>query len=255
MIRFTGFFLGALLALSAFADEEPGYSWKRCERADLGGMTIPFAPTGKFKPECAPDTLYSWQFDDRMERLYPFPGDRSAIRFEFLYTWRTPLLTWHFGTQLARIRLKPKVKFVPIDITKGDPNRRNCAGVEPNTIHVAYSYLPDKGLMQSEYILCDPAVVESWSLGTPESAEEIRREQAWIIGRAPAEYDHFSRAPDRDESKTAASLGLDFVDKLQKGVWLPERIFYAPGVPENRARHFSTKLPSYFNPNAEARAP
>lgn len=243
MIRAWFLAVFALISIAALADEGPGYSWKHCERADLGGLTIPFDWYETFKPECAPDTVYSWQFPERVGLLAPKEGDRNAIRFDFLYTWRTPVETVEFGDTQIRLKLKPDARFVLVDETR---ESRNCRSDEKNTIHVGYRYAVE-GSIRSEYILCDPAVVESWSIDTKEAFAELERERAWILAHGESDYDRFER-PNSIRSLLGTSIIGDLFSKIRQRSG-DGRIFYAPGVPEDRARHFSTKLPSYFNPN------
>lgn len=235
---------------SSFAEEGPGYSWKHCERADFGDVTIPFAPDGTFKPECAPDTLYSWQDRVKLQLFFPFSDAAvRAINFRFLYAWRTPWLSSPYGSALLRIKLKPGVRFVAIN-EYPSPDARNCHSGESGTIHVGYRSVGAESY--SEYILCSPDVVESWSVDTREALAEIDRERAWIGSHASDDYDSYVRRTDLDV--IAAHLPAEETEpKLASLRELAGdgRIFYAPGVPEDRARHFATKQPGYFNPNAD----
>jgi hypothetical protein len=228
----------------ALAEDPPGYAWKHCERADLNGATIPFNPDGTFRPECAPDVLYSWQRREKLMGYKGVAGLGRPMNFPYLYTWRTPIMTVTYGHVQLRIKLKKGVKFVPIDEDRGSIHRQ-CNGDEIDTIHVGYT---KTGV--SEYILCSPSVVESWSYDTPEATREMEREQQWVTSHGRESFDLFVRDLNRDWLAEHVLNEGGYSQRLAalKSSGSKGEIFYADGVPKDRARHFSSKFKSYFNP-------
>jgi hypothetical protein len=186
-----------------------------------------------------------------------------------MYLWRTPLGTYGYNTASVRVKLKKGVHFAYLH-----QNQRKCP-IDPkqdsNTVYV--SYLGSLGLRGwSEYILCSGGPVESWSTATPEGLKEMAAEEKWIHSHHNGDFDtplhiapgaadncatcplfHYS-VPDAHTDWSANRLSKDF-DNIKKELEKDKdgEIFYAPGVPQDRRRHFSTHLPSYFNPVSETK--
>lgn len=235
----------------------PGYTWKQCERPDLQNATWPWGADNHFRVECAPDTLYSWQSYENVMKWAKGSTPQKVMPIDFLYLWRTPLGTYGYNQLSVRIKLKPGVRFVQID-----DNNRHCpidAAKDANSIYI--SYIPRVGQGYMEYLLCSSGPIESWSYGTPEHEKELKREKDWVSSHDPSQYDSMKRGendqacfygfsiPDEHNDWSIKRLlsDLDFMrDLVVSG---SGRIFYAQGVPQDRARHFETKLPGYFNPN------
>lgn len=255
-------------AASAAGEPGPGYTWKSCERHDLGGVTIPFDKQGKFIPACAPDTLYSWADRERVLDLAAksTPGDLLPARR--IYAWRTPLGTFGYGDTLIRIKLKAGVKFALI--SEFDRSCDKLEGAE-DTVFVAplAGMFPERGsLAASDYLICSSGMVESWSHGRPETFEEMRREALWAAGHGTKDFDRYSKAsletgedcvlraiPMDGTNTTLPTLLRNFAEIEQAIAKKEGRIFYAPGVKPSPARHFSTRLPGYFNPNPSSEKP
>lgn len=260
-----------------------GYAWKNCERNDLGRVTIPFNRDGTFRPECAPDTLYSWQTQEKIQKFVKNLTPENILPFEELYTWRTPIASFGYANSSVRLKLKPNVKFQLIDGFYA----HNCSKSHAeNTIFV---YATKDGY--SEYYLCSSGPIESWSYGTKEHLDEMKSEMAWIRTHSEFDYDLLSKSNqysmcagmsclnfyansylhfnDPNFAKTAIMYPLGFSIPDPHTDWTEQRlsanlhimqtlsdqdfvkIFYAVGVTPDSEKHFATKTPSYFNPRAD----
>jgi len=155
-----------------------------CHNAFTFGTSIPFKGTPDkpiFVPECAPDTLYSWQKSSRIN-LDNF-SKSPLINGIFLYTWRTPIGTFGYGDVQLRLKLKKNVKFRWVKT--GD---QACPKADQeNTVYVhAYPF----GVFIAsavDYLLCSKGPVESWSAGSLGAFFEAKNELDFISMR-PYEY-------------------------------------------------------------------
>ncbi len=157
--------------------------------------TMPFYFKGgsvEFRPECAPDVLYSWQPDDEIDWN---AFTRSPLPKGYLYTFRTPLATFGYGDVQIRIKLKAGVRFRYIS-----SDQRHCDSYSSeersSTVFVAYL----DWIAATDYILCSPDVVESWSARTLGSRMEAEKEMAVLEANRSnpiQSYDSYRHFPDR----------------------------------------------------------
>ncbi len=168
----------------------------RCNNIAAGGTSIPFDGTFEshtFRPECAPEILYSWRTIEDWTSFSksPFKRPGSAI-----YAWRTPLSTFGYGEKQIRIKLKPNVQF------KWITNSLEYVGIAPKCPVVsegAVVYVRTLGnkklnYVASEYILCSLEAIESWSTNTEIAFKEAKREFDYIknnSGTSPQKYDAY----------------------------------------------------------------
>jgi hypothetical protein len=243
-----------------------GYTWRHCERPDLARATIPFDKKDRFRPDCAPDVLYSWQSHDKVVELRnaAMKNPRNIFPVPYMYMWRTPMGTFGYNTDLIRVKLKKGVRFAYLHSAQ-----RQCPinpAQDQNTVYVSYlghtNHLPG----WTEYILCSGGPVASWSHDTPEGLSEMLAEEKWVSTHGPRDYDSIYRIGMGGSSDCAncALFRMNITDPhtdwtknrlTQDFKWIylnlqkhPEgEIFYAPGIAKDRQAHFATKLPGYFN--------
>jgi len=240
-----------------------GYTWKDCELKDKGGATMPFdfsVSPPRFVPECAPDTLYAWRSAKEVDSLVwhaqnDMPGLMKVAHV--FYFWRTPLATYGYGTRQIRIKLKPDVKFEFVD-----SGSRGCYGsraTAPGTVYVSYLSWLDGW---NEYWICNNDAIESWSTQTLEGNWEITAEKSWVESHQMDEYDqirhqrncndcpvfHMSITDPHTSWEKNAFDSLMEMDRKATEANPVGSIFFAPGTPASRLRHFQTKTPGYFNP-------
>ena len=161
------------------------------------------------------------------------------MNFRFFYTWRTPLMTIAYGDMLVRIKVKPGAKFVLINESE-DVNARNCSPKETNTIHVGYDL---RGA--SEYILCSPDVVESWSHDTEQTLSELKKEHQWVDHHDENDFDSFIH----DENLPLLDIHYSQKRKQLKKLTDKGELFCDPSMDrsECEARHFTSHISYYFN--------
>jgi hypothetical protein len=266
-----------LLSFFATADES-GYFGK-CQNVFANGTSIPFHGTlkfHKFRSKCAPEVLYSWQNFSKKDsgnfKSHPFSGYKS------LYTWRTPMGTFGYGTTQIRIKLKKGVvfKWVRKDFGCNDLSDSEMK----NTVLVN---LPMPGHSLSDYQLCSPDVVHSWSKNTLGSKLEAMKELEYIVQNMSSKkqkYDSYGgftkfRRHKEDEwdgyfnSKYLGNINPYFPLVMDSDTnWSMERfeanfallgerkddsdgkVFFNAGILQNETDHFKTAVPSYFDLSA-----
>ncbi len=261
MRAFLYFFLSvaALTETPAFSQDRPvyaGYTWKACEQDRFRGATLPFDKSGKFLPECAPDTLYHWKKHDYLERDLKQVNDSTLLPIPVgqLFTWRTPIGSYTYGEVSIRIKLRDGVKFI-----YQDQNTRGCASaVAKNGPNIVLAVSLSSIVRYSEYILCSDAPVHSWSYGTEEHLQEMEKEIQYIEAHKPGEFDLFhddsgmhipwNGGSGFKTNATRSSLD-EKVNQMKKFVAdQAGQIFFAKDVRQERMDHFLTKTPGYFNP-------
>jgi hypothetical protein len=149
-----------------------------CSNGYTNGTSVPFYGTpneNRFRKECAPDVLYSWQKSSKISitqlKTHPIPNKK------FIYTWRTPLGSFGYGDILIRIKLKKDVRFKWI--------RQNapfaCPQIDQeDTVYVhtfEFGFFLVTGV---EYILCSKGPVQSWSVGQKGSQMEAQNELQFL---------------------------------------------------------------------------
>lgn len=244
-----------------------GYGLKICERPEKEGHTVPFDENGLFVEACAPDTLYSWLSLEHVLFLAKEAREnKSLLKLSApLFTWRTPIGTFGYAAPHGvsiRIKLRDAVAFnyLPNGVGCDDPKQINSV----NVVYVFGIY--------SEYVICGPDVIASWSFGTREHFEEMLSERNWVESHRVGEYDQFVKVKysqwqnelkqsgyeidlsklffnfaidvGRNESVDWTKVGLD--KKLSNTQMLLDAgtgdIFYGQGVEHNRRKHFQTKF-------------
>jgi hypothetical protein len=244
-----------------------GYTWKQCERRDLGGATFPFDANGNFEPQCAPDTLYTWQTPQAVQSLQWHATNDTPGQFDLKHTmffWRTPMGSFGYNTQQIRIKLKPGTQFIAVD-----SSNRSCpinSATDGDSVYVSTVPWLDGW---SEYILCSGGAVESWSTETPEGYREMQAETKWVQTHAQGQFDEIAHPVNGDSiiCPTCALYQINIqdpntdwtinrLDEDLQGAQMSLQqegkgyVYYAPGTPHDRHRHFETDMPSYFNPIA-----
>jgi hypothetical protein len=187
-------------------DPKDPYSWRSCERPDLERVTMPFDANDKFVAPCAPDTLYSWQFPGAVAKLAALAKKDPSHVFPvpYLYTWRTPLGTFGYATDLVRIKLKKDVKFAYVAA-----DARQCPideAADKYTVYVSYLGATNSLAGWSEYLLCSSGPVASWSHDTPEGLKEMNAERSWVQTHTSKDWDSIWRGgPDDTNAPIARS--------------------------------------------------
>ena len=258
---------------SVFADQESiGYTHKKCEALDEGKVVLPIQlESQKVIPECAPEVLYVWQ-NLKIIQYY----EKKSQEGEFfpvhspLVTWRTPLGEFAFGDYLIRIKLKPNLKFF---LNAGEwEETGGCKYLsdedKKNTIIFGY-YSGGKNF--SDYVICSPEVIHSWSYGTPKIHQELLQEYVWVKMHED-QLDLFDRPyktrktesfTDQDYDATAffkfkrnslnwsetevlkrLKLHEALLDQVQ-----PTQIHFREGEPNFPKLHDCVSYPDYFNDN------
>lgn len=222
----------------------------------IGSTTLPFERTEKsivYRPECAPDTLYSWKKWAYVKKLARESTPDNILPVPYLYTWRTPVGSFAYGDTLVRIRLWPDTRFVYVN-----DNERDCTYL--NNVYgkgkIVYASHLSAFPRWSEYLICSSAPVMSLSFNQPEAREEVEREIQWIQENKTGDYDLMNG----DETFPWSDSDVDHVNwsqthlaqnlKLMHG--RPGRIFFSKGAPNSKKGHFSTRTGSYFNPNIQS---
>jgi hypothetical protein len=181
-------------------DQGAGDTLKSCRRADLAQSFYPWNERGELRPECAPDTLYSWRqsswthdlrtthLTDASIRTWPRPPDG---RFTPRYFWHTPIGTFGYGDSVLRAKLRQDVRFLAINSSERDCSRYSIDTIE-NTVFVPL-HRPDalNGAYYTEFLVCSESPIESWSIDAPQTAEEALRELAWIIRKSESQWDAY----------------------------------------------------------------
>lgn len=185
------FLFGFFTILISLAHED--YYFRKCFNDFTFGTSIPFQ--GKpdnytFRPECAPDVLYSWQKTHKINsesiKKSPLPNKK------FLFAWRTPLGTFGYGDTLIRMKLKKNIKYKWITAGQGF----RCPQVDQdNTVYV-HSYTFGFFMLNAvDYILCSGGPVESWSIGLRGTQIEALKELKFVeenLHNVPQPFDSYS---------------------------------------------------------------
>ncbi len=257
------------LALTGCTHKQAKTYFENCSNESTGGLSIPFSGSIKkheFRQDCAPDILYSWQANQKVDwSRFPHNPLTKGI---YLYTWRTPIATYAFGDIQIRIKLKPNIKFKWFEKNRGEQRLTCPQADQEETIYVLTTTYSKT---VSEYLICSPKVMHSWSVNTKAAFYEAKNELIFITSNfkdMPQRFDAFGfgfnrkRIPPLNKEFSSDSYFVNWDgDKIE---WSDERlmkslnslkkrsieerelIFYAPDVKANRQEHLSTKVPSYF---------
>lgn len=245
-----------------------------CNHPETGGTTIPFAGTFEkhtTRPECIPDVLYSWQSEEKIN-WNQFPQN-PLTGGKYLYTWRTPVSTYAFGNIQIRLKLRKDIKFRWFIKNRGEVTFRCPADDQDNTVYVLTTTYQK---VVSEYLICSPNVLESWSTHTLGAYYEAANEYDYIVKNADPQlqtFDAYGFGFQRkrlnklnklypsdsyfvnwdgyklkwgDDILRAAILSLKTPKHKQAG-----EIFYGKGIPGDPKKHFETAVESYFQLSQE----
>jgi hypothetical protein len=146
---------------------------KNCDLENMKWVGIPFDKSGVFYEDCRPQILYSWiASPDTIspdDQLWPFRR-KTAIFFH-----RTPLATSIYGSFSYRVKLKSTVRY---KLVPWNEAHYKCLYPESEKKNTVYVNQDPNGF--SEYVLCSPGPVESWSFGVREHHSEMLREYDYI---------------------------------------------------------------------------
>lgn len=264
ILKIFYFPLIVLISCSTLRDGGGDYYFSRCSNTANGGLSIPFSGTldrHEFRPECAPDVLYSWQ---KEEKINWETFSRNPLRKEsYLYTWRTPISTYAYGAIQIRLKLKKGVNFKWVIKNQGLNFRCPIPELEKTIYVMTTTY--EK--VVSEYLVCSSDVVESWSVFTKEAQLEAQNEYSYILKHqheTPQKYDAFGFGYGRTRlGNTNPLISSDsyFVnwdgksnpwsneilkERIAKMTDGPARIHYNEGIKADPEQHFRTNVRSYF---------
>jgi hypothetical protein len=146
-----------------------------CDQKKMGGVPLPFDRNGKLIKDCTPEFLYSWQKKEVLQNATSHPDGRALIP-GYLYLFRTPVGTVGYGDAVVEIKPRPDINW------KFLSHRRHCVGAEEekNTVYVIYNEDWDGPVYWTEYIICSPEVIKTWSFGTPEIKERMQLEYEFV---------------------------------------------------------------------------
>jgi hypothetical protein len=242
-----------------------GFAYKDCSEPRRRYHIVKTDAHEKLLPACMPDTFYSWGDYEKL-RWYvdnmgegPWTGKFSRP----LYTTLSPAGTFGYGSIPVRIKIKPDTKIIFSDernLAYGQ--NLSCDKIsnadQKNSIIVRYFESGrDSGI---DYIFCSPGPIASWSYGTQEHYDEVINEYLWAKGHGFKDYELYYKRGGVDLFIDSAIDGLDFSANkfffnMKEFYRLASEnhghIYYNKNVIKDRAEHFRTSKPSYFNPRKE----
>lgn len=252
------------------ADSNGGsFNWVKCLPAN-GERTIVKFIDGKIDENCMPDTLYTWQTFDRInEFTKKFSGAKWPDSFAgySLFTHFNPVATFGYGQGSLRIKLKPGTRFkrVTDNEVKGDICKALSKAELSTTVLVRVTSA------FTDFILCSPGPIQSWSTGTHRHYDEIVSSALWYFNESQKRnwfsYLHYPPSTDSstvaveplfisedrggnkfdghyfDEDTLVRNLG-NFQYSINKKL---SEIHFSPGSPSDEGLHFSTARPFSWN--------
>lgn len=260
--------ISVLFSACSFTSKHVSY-FDVCNNTPTGGLTIPFwgsIASHSFRPECAPDILYTWQ---RRKEIEWNNFEKSPLtKGTYLYTWRTPIATYAFGDIQIRLKLKPGVKFKWVVKNRGGP-RFLCP--QPDQDSTIYVLTTTYAKTVSEYLICSNKVLHSWSVGTKVAYFEAKNEFEYIRSVPDKIEQHFDAFGFGYGRKRIAPLDTKFSsdsyfvnwdgDKIlwndqrleknleslkQDAFSNEERLFFSPDQVPRPMEHYRTTVKSYF---------
>ncbi len=259
---------------------DPGFNYAHCANGSINGSTTPFDAEGTFRPECAPEVLYSWQNQEMISLYERQATAENILPVQRMFLWRTPLGSFGYGIAPLRIKLKPTTRFVDIPLSLrtqafhsigwyGEEARlktcefwktRLSASGQVVFVSVQGDRTQSDTRRAHEYILCDSEAVESWSVVSPEILQEIQWELDQILGRTTEtslkgfQFDVLSRQLQEPWNYTFDSMNWSVSYLIQALNWMHQSlregkhgiIHYAKDIPPSRERHFSVSRPNYY---------
>lgn len=272
----------SLLAVSSYAGTAQDVDWKTCKRESMGGIPIPFGQDGNFYPECAPEVLYSWRTDESLKSMVEKQkagiGPVAGHPHGKLFATNSPLGSFPYGKNGVRIKLKEDVKYIFANRERGDfdgPGDEKVPGYSTSPIREC-SYYKKKypkdyerivlvaylGFYKHfyEYILCTDGPIASWSYGTSEQNEEMKKHFS-DFKENPNSGDHESVNPqyplvssDASNHKCADFKPCSIAD-LNERMMSHEKmvneksgeVFYLDPNAKSAEDHFSRKYRYYYS--------
>jgi hypothetical protein len=158
--------------------------WTDCFETSHGRSPTRVKVNGQLLENCQPDTLYSWQ---SALGFSTFKTDMASAenlsRFSrgSIFTHINPVATFGYGDYPVRIKLRATVKFKRIlDLpTKDAVVGQFCNFLKPE--EVKDTVLVRVFNSGTDYILCSPAVVDSWSIFSKRHYDEIVAATLWYF--------------------------------------------------------------------------
>jgi hypothetical protein len=236
-----------------------------CEKEAWGNLskTKLFGISKFMVGKCKPDVLYTWGSDKKLDNIKktlvdgqrwkgeanPFTSKDQYAPQSLLYLALTPAATFAYGSTLVRVKIKD-----------GTPFRSGHHKAKDGQVW----FWKDK--LGQDFTISDSSVIESWSYGTAEIYDELVRDLKRIESDQRAQL-YFYDPKDKDEK---AHKGLDKLLKLglvddayfteetlkKNMLSLISRILkdegaihFQKGSCRGYEAHYSTKKPTYFNPN------
>lgn len=257
-----------LLFHSAFHVASAGYPKDFCEATNKGKVYLPYdQETGKVRPECMPEVLYSWKSTAKIQQYLRKLSSSDILPFgNVLWLWRTPIGTFGYGDQPVRIKLKKNLNLVILKSWRPDGGCGQLTKAEKQTT-VIFGYY--KGGNYSEYMICSSKVIHSWSVGSPEAYHEMKKEYDWIKLKREdtSAYDRFYKTitnkyfTDKDYDRDAFLFfqidGKDWTERSLKKKLLEVSqkineghlgsLVFSPDSSRDRYEHFKVKYPDFFN--------
>lgn len=253
--------------------QNSGYGdWQKCVMPT--NMYLPMGnsrETGELDPNCRPDTLYSWGPDLKLASFLACASStgegcdlakRAKVAAQLwketfpraVFATINPLPTFGYGDLMFRIKLKPGTKFVfkidpsgsAYDLCKNVPAEQAKDSVIVRNWHIGRLY----GL---DYVLCGPGPIHSWSVGTKQGYEELKKSYEWT--RSHKDWITYVSSK---EQRSYLYLNLDKMDfsekhlkknfkTMQKMIEKGESgVFYAPGTEKRMSDHFASAKKSYW---------
>lgn len=153
-----------------------------CEDQKSLGLLLKKNSKGNLLRKCQPDTLYSWGPLNKVEnikRAWEESNGTGPVRS--IYTTRSSVATYGYGTHSIRFKLKKGIKF---DLKEeGDvaceflPEKERLNSIFVRTFGSYRKWGPANRIKTGEeYIICDLNIIESWSYGTSTHLEEMNNE-------------------------------------------------------------------------------
>lgn len=155
-----------------------------CDLESMKWAGIPYDRAGIYHPECRPQILYSWLTSSNLidvnDSIWPF-------RRGYAFMFRSPLGSAMYGSFSYRVKLRPDVEYKLEPWTPDHAKCRHPDAEKRRTLYVSQ----DAASGFSEYVICSPDIVASWSFGTLEHLEEMRAERELIDQRGAENVDGY----------------------------------------------------------------
>jgi hypothetical protein len=166
------------------SDIQNGFgSMADCFVKETGYRPVATDANGNILQNCAPDTLYSWGPPIKLMAFLkhaPVSGVWDK-RFKMdVFAHINPVATFGYGETPIRIKLKPTVNFkliAPPIRVRGTCKDLAANEIENTVLIVAWN--SGNGFIGTDYVICSPNVIHSWSTGTARHYDEIITSLIW----------------------------------------------------------------------------